>query len=70
MSPTQLRSDAVAQHQRQVVSLLLENGLPDEYNEKGGVFDQDSYRMALFKVRPLPLYMYLGHLYERCACGP
>ncbi|WIA38529.1 hypothetical protein OEZ86_001848 [Tetradesmus obliquus] len=52
MSTTQLRSDAVAQHQFQVASLLQDNGLIDEYNEKDGMFDQDSYRMALFKVLP------------------
>jgi hypothetical protein len=50
MSPIQLRSDAVAQHQQQVANLLQDNGLPQEYNEKTVMFDQDSYRMALFKV--------------------
>jgi hypothetical protein len=51
MSDSQLRSDAVAQHQHQVVSLLQENGLSIEYNETNGVFEPDSYMMALFKVR-------------------
>jgi hypothetical protein len=30
---------------------LQDNGLSLEYNEKNGIFEQDSYRMALFKVR-------------------
>jgi hypothetical protein len=50
MTEPQIRPEAVAQHQQLVVSLLQDNGLSTEYNEKNGVYDQDSYRMALFKV--------------------